>query len=97
MPKVLTTCIYCGCGCGLYLETDKKRVTGSSPSYNHPVSAGALCVKGWNCYEFVNNPDRLETPLLKKNGTFKKSQYTVKVSFTSPDSTTKVHSVAIKT
>lgn len=75
MPKVLTTCIYCGCGCGLYLETDKNEVVGSFPSYHHPVSRGALCVKGWNCYEFINNPDRLTTPLIKKNGAFKPASW----------------------
>ncbi|MBU1851676.1 MAG: hypothetical protein KJ995_04655, partial [Candidatus Omnitrophica bacterium] len=47
MRKVLTTCIYCGCGCGLYLTEDKGLVTGAYPSVNHPVSKGSLCVKGW--------------------------------------------------
>ena len=70
MRRVLTTCIYCGCGCGLYLLSDGKRLTGSYPSRNHPVSKGALCVKGWNCYEFSNDLNRLTTPLIKKNGKF---------------------------
>jgi len=70
MPRVLTTCIYCGCGCGLYLVSDGKRLTGAYPSKNHPVSRGALCVKGWNCYEFSNDLNRLTTPLIKKSGKF---------------------------
>ncbi|MEK6715835.1 MAG: formate dehydrogenase subunit alpha [Candidatus Omnitrophota bacterium] len=75
MPKTLTTCIYCGCGCGLYLEAEDKEVIGASPSYGHPVSRGALCVKGWNCYEFINNPDRLSVPLIKKNDAFQPTSW----------------------
>lgn len=75
MSKVLTTCIYCGCGCGLYLVSDGKKLTGAYPSRNHPVSRGSLCVKGWNCYEFSNNPDRLTTPLIKKDGKFVKASW----------------------
>ena len=70
MARVLTTCIYCGCGCGLYLESDNGRIVGSYPSGNHPVSKGALCIKGWNAYEFINKLDRLKSPLIKKNGRF---------------------------
>ena len=71
MATVLTTCIYCGCGCGLYLESDNGKVIGSYPSVNHPVSKGALCIKGWNAYEFINKVDRLKRPLIKINGSFK--------------------------
>ncbi len=67
---VLTTCIYCGCGCGLYLISDGQKLVGAYPSKNHPVSKGALCVKGWNSYEFINSAERLTTPLIKKNGKF---------------------------
>ncbi len=70
MPRVLTTCIYCGCGCGLYLVSDGKKLTGAYPSINHPVSRGALCVKGWNCHEFSNDRNRLTSPLIKKDGKF---------------------------
>jgi formate dehydrogenase alpha subunit len=46
-------------------------IVGSYPSKNHPVSKGALCVKGWNAYEFINKLDRLKVPLIKSNGGFK--------------------------
>ena len=68
---VLTTCPFCGCGCGLYLESANGMIVGSYPSGNHPVSKGALCVKGWNAYEFINKLDRLKVPLVKSNGGFK--------------------------
>jgi formate dehydrogenase alpha subunit len=82
LKHVLTTCPYCGCGCGLYLVSDGKKVSGAYPSKNHPVSKGALCVKGWNCYEFVNRRDRLTAPLIKENGTFKKTDWETALSKT---------------
>lgn len=71
----LTVCPYCGCGCGLYLESDGKKVIGSFPSGNHPVSKGCLCVKGWNAYEFISSLDRLTKPLIKSNGGFKECNW----------------------
>jgi predicted molibdopterin-dependent oxidoreductase YjgC len=32
------------------------------------VSQGGLCIKGWNAHAFVNHPDRLKNPLIRKNG-----------------------------
>ena len=46
-------------------------IVGSYPSSSHPVSKGALCVKGWNAYEFVNKLDRLKAPLVKSGSGFK--------------------------
>ncbi len=80
MPRVLTTCIYCGCGCGLYLVSDGKKLTGAYPSRNHPVSKGSLCVKGWNAYEFSNSAQRLTYPLIKKDGKFAKASWSEALS-----------------
>jgi len=66
--NILTTCIYCGCGCGLYLETLDGHITGVWPAKTHPINQGKLCIKGWNAADFVYHPDRLKTPLIRKNG-----------------------------
>lgn len=68
MRDVLTTCVYCGCGCGLYLHEEKGRVVGSTASFNHPVSRNNLCVKGWHLHEFIHDQDRLTDPLMRKDG-----------------------------
>ncbi len=68
MRHVFTVCVYCGCGCGAYLQVEDDRITGSSPSRNHPVSRNNLCVKGWHLHEFIHHPDRLTEPLMRKNG-----------------------------
>ena len=64
---VLTTCGYCGCGCGLFLEILDGGLVGALPCKTDPVSQGGLCVKGWNIHEFVNSSDRLTKPLMKKD------------------------------
>ncbi|MCX6668703.1 MAG: formate dehydrogenase subunit alpha [Methanothrix sp.] len=66
MEKVHTTCIYCGCGCGLLLHVEDGRVVGASPSPLHPMSLGRLCIKGWLAGEFVDHPDRLRYPLIRR-------------------------------
>lgn len=63
---VLTTCGYCGCGCGLYLEVLDGQLVGTLPCKTDPVTQGGLCIKGWNIHEFVNHSDRLTKPLMRK-------------------------------
>jgi formate dehydrogenase (coenzyme F420) alpha subunit len=70
MAQKLTTCTFCGVGCGLYLETAGNRVVGVYPSMSHPTNAGKICVRGWNVHEVASSPDRLTQPLLKKHGQF---------------------------
>ncbi len=72
MNKVSTICPWCGCGCGLYLHVEQNVITGVSPIRTHPVNKGTLCVKGWNCYEFVQHPDRLQYPLLRDGGALRR-------------------------
>jgi len=67
---VLTTCGYCGCGCGLYLEVLDGELVGTMPCKTDSVSQGGLCIKGWNLHEFVRSSDRLTKPLVKKGGQF---------------------------
>jgi formate dehydrogenase alpha subunit len=75
MEKISTTCPWCGCGCGLYLHVENNLITGVSPNRNHPVNHGTLCVKGWNCHEFVQHPDRLTTPLVKRGAAFRRATW----------------------
>jgi formate dehydrogenase major subunit/formate dehydrogenase alpha subunit len=64
--NVLTTCIYCGAGCKLYLQVLDGEIVGVLPDKEHPISRGSLCIKGWNAGSFVNHPERLKTPLIRK-------------------------------
>ncbi|MCR4437540.1 MAG: molybdopterin-dependent oxidoreductase [bacterium] len=75
MSKVLTTCPFCGCGCGVLLAVEGERVLGVAPQRRHPVSRGTLCVKGWNGHQIIHHPGRLRRPLIKKNGKFQEASW----------------------
>jgi predicted molibdopterin-dependent oxidoreductase YjgC len=63
-----TTCSYCSCGCEVTVETHDGtllRVTSNPESLpNH----GKLCAKGWLGWDVLDDEDRLEQPMLKRNG-----------------------------
>ena len=68
--EVKTVCTYCGCGCGIYLGIRGGSIVNVRGDPDNPVNKGSLCVKGRFGYEFINHPQRLKTPLLKRNGKF---------------------------
>ena len=75
MARIPTICPFCGCGCSFYLIVKDGRVTGVEPSPDNPVNKGMLCAKGWNSYEFIQSPERLTTPLIRKNGEFAEASW----------------------
>lgn len=70
MKYVQTTCPYCGTGCSFNLVVSEGKVAGVAPYQRSPVNEGKLCPKGTYAHEFVNAPDRLTKPLIKKGNTF---------------------------
>jgi predicted molibdopterin-dependent oxidoreductase YjgC len=68
MPHTLTTCTFCGVGCGIYLESAGNALTGAYPSMTHPTNQGRICVRGWHVNEVASAPDRLLHPLIRKDG-----------------------------
>lgn len=72
--KVRTTCSYCGVGCQMDLVIKDNKVVGVEPA-NGPSNNGLLCVKGKFGYNFINHPDRLKKPLIKKDGKFLESSW----------------------
>lgn len=67
---VLTVCPFCGCGCQFYLEVMDGELTEVLPCKTDEISEGKLCVKGRRAADFVSHPDRLKSPLIKRNGRF---------------------------
>ena len=64
---MVTTCPYCGVGCQLelWIKDDKiAKVKGADSVPNF----GATCVKGRFGLDFVQRPDRLTKPLIRKDG-----------------------------
>ena len=67
--EVATICPYCGVGCGMYLGIRDGRIVSVRGDRENPASIGRLCVKGrYGIDEFVHHPERLTTPLIRRNG-----------------------------
>jgi predicted molibdopterin-dependent oxidoreductase YjgC len=81
MAHKLTTCTFCGVGCGLYLETAGNQVVGAYPSMSHPTNGGRICLRGWHVHEVASSPDRLKSPLLKKDGQFQEVSWEEALGF----------------
>ncbi|MGB2806028.1 MAG: NADH-quinone oxidoreductase subunit NuoG [Candidatus Zixiibacteriota bacterium] len=61
-------CPLCGDGCNVNLWTKDDKIYRVTSRRNDFVDEGFLCDKGRFGFEFVNHPDRLTQPLVRKNG-----------------------------
>ena len=75
--EVVTTCPYCGVGCQLNLRIKDNEIieVGSVYRDGTPNPAGEACVKGRFGLQFVNHPDRLKKPLIRKNGELQEAEW----------------------
>ena len=73
--KVRTTCSYCGVGCNLEASIKDNKVVSIDTPKETKVNAGHTCVKGRYAFGFYDHPDRLRTPLIKRNGKFEKATW----------------------
>lgn len=64
--EVKTTCPYCGVGCSIYLGIRGQKIVKVRGDEESPVNRGGLCVKGRYGLDFVNHPDRLIRPLIRR-------------------------------
>ena len=73
---VSTVCPYCGVGCRLKLGVRDGMIITVSPDGEGPVNRGQLCVKGrFGLDEIVHHPDRITTPLIRRNGRFEEASW----------------------
>jgi len=75
IEKVRTTCPYCGVGCQQWLHVKEGRIVNVSGVEGAEPNQGRLCVKGRYGYDFIYSEDRLKTPLIKENGTFREASW----------------------
>ncbi len=66
--KVRTVCTYCGVGCNLDVAVVHGQVKSIQAPYDAEVNQGHTCLKGRFAFSFYNHPDRLRTPLIRRNG-----------------------------
>jgi len=76
IEKVRTTCAYCGVGCQLDLNVHNGKITKVTANREYgPPNDGSLCVKGRFGMDFINHPDRLKTPLIRKDGKLEEASW----------------------
>jgi formate dehydrogenase, alpha subunit, archaeal-type len=68
--KIRTICTYCGVGCNLEVAVKDGKVRSIQAPWDNKVNPGHLCLKGRFAFSFYDHPDRIRTPLIKKNGVF---------------------------
>jgi len=67
VEEVRSVCPYCGVGCILLLGTRGGRIVSVRPDFS-ALNRGQLCVKGRFGLEFVDSPERLTSPLIRRDG-----------------------------
>ena len=68
--KTRTICTYCGVGCNLEVSTEDGEILSIRAPYDAEVNSGHTCLKGRYAFKFYDHPDRLRSPMIKRNGKF---------------------------
>ena len=75
MKTTRTTCPYCGVGCQLELHVKGDKIVKIAAVEDAAPNKGRLCVKGRFGYDFIYSEDRLTTPLIRENGSFREASW----------------------
>lgn len=67
-----TICTYCGVGCNLDVATSNGEILSITAPYDAEVNQGHTCLKGRYAFKFYDHPERLDSPMIKRNGEFEK-------------------------
>jgi formate dehydrogenase major subunit len=66
--RVRTVCPYCGVGCNLEVLLRDGAIAAIDAVRDAEVNQGHTCVKGRYAFAYYDHPDRLRTPLVRKQG-----------------------------
>ncbi|MDN0076035.1 formate dehydrogenase subunit alpha [Crenobacter sp. SG2303] len=76
-----TTCVYCGVGCQMEVGCVDRRLMAVRP-VDSPVNRGHLCVKGRYAFDFNHAPDRITTPMIRRDGQWQEVTWDEALCFT---------------
>ncbi|MDP9372052.1 MAG: NADH-quinone oxidoreductase subunit NuoG, partial [Chloroflexota bacterium] len=68
LTNVPSVCNQCSVGCNINVQYRNNKVLRLIARANPPVDDGWLCDRGRFTYDFVNSPERLDQPLLRRGG-----------------------------
>ena len=79
-----TVCNYCPVGCSIDLEVDyRQTVIRTKSQVKSPANRGQLCFKGKFGMEFLNNKNRLKTPMINNKEQFIETEWDEAISYLS--------------
>lgn len=73
--KTTTICPYCGVGCELELHVKDNKIQYVRSVWDSPANKGVMCVKGRFGLDYINSPERLTKPLIRKDGALVESTW----------------------
>ncbi len=65
--EIESVCTYCGVGCDITAIVEDNKIQKIYAQKDGVVSQGKLCIKGKYGYDFVDSPDRIKEPRIKKS------------------------------
>jgi anaerobic selenocysteine-containing dehydrogenase len=68
MPTHYRTCPFCEATCGLEIETEGREVVSVRGDADDVFSHGFICPKAYGVKQLHEDPDRLTTPLIRRDG-----------------------------
>ncbi len=68
MKHVGTICTHCSNGCKTTLGIRNNEIIRGNNRDHSGINGEFLCIKGRYAFDFVNSPDRLQSPMVRKNG-----------------------------
>ncbi len=71
-----STCLGCSAGCGIHGRVREGRVLKLEGNPDNTINKGRLCQMGQAALQSHFNPDRIASPLIRKNGALVKASWT---------------------
>ncbi len=75
IKKTKTVCTYCGVGCSFDMWTEGRNILKVQPQPESPANGISTCVKGKFGWDFVNDGERLTTPLIRDGDKFREASW----------------------
>ena len=75
IKRTKTVCTYCGVGCSFEMWTRERHVLKVQTVAHAPVNGISTCIKGKFAWDFVNDRERLTTPLIREAGRFREASW----------------------
>ncbi len=68
LQNVSSVCAFCGTGCAVELQVKKDHICRVSAREGQGINQGNLCARGRFGFQYTDSRERLQTPLIRRNG-----------------------------